>query len=112
MRNYFTSADFYDSYFFEQFGFLIYSRLNLLLAGSFSILILVDIFWFLYIYKYIKFAQQGSPISDIIEGLSYKAKSIENDECYQISKNKEKISKLEIWVKKCRFLSCIINFSS
>ena len=39
----------------------------------------------------VKFAQQGGLISDKIEGLSYSAKSIENDEYYHISKNKKKL---------------------
>ena len=69
----------------------------------------------------VKFAQQGGPISDKIEGLSYNGKSIENDEYYHdhhISKNKKKCyrqnnfyggSKLEIWVKKSVFFfSCTI----
>ena len=35
-----------------------------------------------------KFVQQGGPISDKIEGLSYRAELIENDECYYISRKK------------------------
>ena len=41
--------------------------------------------------KGVKFAQQGGPVSDKIEGLSDSAKSVENDKCYHISKNKKKI---------------------
>ena len=56
---------------------------------SLSFSLFLDICYNSSCYTSVKFAQ-GRPIYDKIEELSYSAKSIENDECYHISKNKKK----------------------
>ena len=49
-------------------------------------------------YTSVKFAQQGGPISDKLEGLSYSAKSIKKDKCYRIFKNKKKVISTKVFM--------------